>query len=38
MGNVMFLKFTLEVAVIRTFFTKETSFVMRIHVMRKSAG
>ena len=38
MCNVMFFKFTLEVAVVRAFFTKEASFVVHIHVVRERAG
>ena len=38
MCNVMFFKFSLKVAVVLAFFTKEASFVVRIHVVRERAG
>ena len=38
MSNIMFFKFALEVAMVRAFFTEEASFIMRIHVVRESAG
>ena len=38
MCNVMFFKFTLQVAVECAFFTKEACFVVPIHVVRERAG